>query len=424
VHLVGIAAYQALLIDLCEREAPDVLVTHPPYDWLTLPVADRLRAAGARLVGYAFDDEIFASEYGTNVRAEIGRVYDRYVTTAEVRWATAPQPAVQPRPPEHDVALVGRAYSRRVALVKALRAAGLRVATAGLGWPEGFVSRTGLRELYARAAVVVTTADWEARAVPMVKHRLLDTAMLGAFQIAQEAPDLRAYFSDEEVPSFRDADELVARVRAALANPERRRASAERARRRALDEHTWRGRFPQLIGGLVLGPERPRPGRSALHQQILLALGSRAEADGRVAAAAALYRERLACDPSEPTAAAGLGRCLRDLGDLEGALPWLQRAARAPAPTLAGAVHAALPAFGVGAGLGRLGLLPPQAEPTVLWVAALADLGRLDEAAAVVQAIDSPALARAVSATLRLGDAEHLAPLRAALQALASRAGQ
>jgi hypothetical protein len=421
VHLIGIAGYQALVVEICEREAPDLVVTHPPYDWLSPTVAEQLRAAGARVVGYAFDDEIFAPEYGTNVRAEIERVYDRYVTTREVRWATAPQLAVEPRPIEHDVALVGRAYARRVALVDALRAAGLRVATAGLGWPEGFVSRAALCELYARAAVVVTTADWEARAVPMVKHRLLDTAMLGAFQVAQDAPDLRAYFSEEEVPSFRDADELVAQVRAALADPEGRRSRAARARRRALDEHTWRVRFGELIDGLALGPERSPSGRSALYDQILLALGSRAEADGRVTAAAALYRERLGRDPAEPAAAAGLGRCLRDLGDLDGALPWLRCAAGAPAPTLAGAVHAALPAFGVGAGLGRLGLLPPQAEPTVLYVAALADLGRIDEAAAVVRAITSPALARAVSATLRLGDAEHLAPLRAALQALSSR---
>src|SRR5579859_2738598 len=121
VHLVGPHAYQEALIDLCERERPEVLVTHPPYDWLDPPTAARIRAAGTRLVAYAFDDEIFAGEYSTNVRAEIARIYDRYLTTREVRWATRPLPALPERNAELDVVLVGRAYQRRRALVEALR---------------------------------------------------------------------------------------------------------------------------------------------------------------------------------------------------------------------------------------------------------------------------------------------------------------
>src|SRR5256885_1025266 len=98
VHLVGPHAYQEALIDLCERERPEVLVTHPPYDWLDPPTAARIRAAGTRLVGYAFDDEIFAAAYDANVRAQLAQIYDRYVTTREVRWATRPLDALPERP--------------------------------------------------------------------------------------------------------------------------------------------------------------------------------------------------------------------------------------------------------------------------------------------------------------------------------------
>ena len=121
---------------MCARERPDVLVTHPPYDYLDIAVAERLRASGTRIVGYAFDDEIFAGNYGAETRAALGRIYDRYVTTREVPWATAPLPPLaegsEGSEPKYDVALVGRAYARRVELVDALRAAGLDSASASV----------------------------------------------------------------------------------------------------------------------------------------------------------------------------------------------------------------------------------------------------------------------------------------------------
>jgi tetratricopeptide (TPR) repeat protein len=419
VHLVGIAGYQELLVDLCARERPSLLVTHPPYDYLSPAVAERIRAAGTRIVGYAFDDEIFAAGYGAATRAALARIYDRYVTTREVRWATRPLDALPAREPEFDVVLVGRAYARRVELVAALRAAGLRVEARGLGWPGGFVSRAAMLDLYARAAVVLTTADWEQHAVPMVKHRLLDAAMLGVFQIAAAAPDLRGYFSDEEVASYGSTEELIAAVRAALADPAGRRTRAERARRRALADHTWRVRFPELIAPLTLD-EREPPGRSLAFDQLLLALATRAESDGRVGAAAALYRRLLARDPAQPTAAAGLGRCLRDLGQLETALPWLRQSAAAAVElaTCAAALHAGVPAFGAGTGLGRLALFPPAAEPTLYLVATLAELGRVDEAVALLDGITDAPLARAVAASL---DAREVPSLAAPLERLRAR---
>ncbi len=426
VQLLGPDTYKQLLVDLCERERPDLLVTHPPYDWLDPSAAERIRAAGTRLCGYAFDDEIFAADYSDGVRADLARIYDSYVTTRQVRWATRPLPPLPPSlpsgPPEYDVALVGRAYPRRQALVDALRAAGLRVETRGLGWPEGWIDRAAMLNLYSRSAVVLTTADWESRAVPMVKHRLLDTAMLGVFQIAQEAPDLRSYFSDEEVPSFADAAELVARVQAALPDSDGRQRRAAAARKRALDEHSWSHRFAELLTGLSLDEPRAVTTRSHFFDGVLVSLASRAESAGRIPAAAALWREAADRDQNNQAVAAGLGRCLRDLGRLDEAVVWLQRAAALPEPTCAGAVHAQLPSFGVGTGLGRLGLLPPAAEPTLLMIATLVELDRIDEAARALDHLAGrdKALLHAVTGALTFGDRPALQPLRDALARLAA----
>jgi hypothetical protein len=410
VHLIGPHAYQRMLIDLCQRARPDVLVTHPPYDWLDPASAAEIRATGTLLYAYAFDDEIFAGQYNAKVRAELASLYDKYVTTREVLWATRPLPALPEVAPEFDVVLVGRAYPRRVALVASLRAAGLRVATHGDGWPEGMISRAGMLELYSRAAIVLTTADWESREVPMVKHRLLDTAMLGVFQIAQAAPDLRRYFSEYEVPSYTSSDELLARVREFLPNEAERRARARAARDHALAEHTWTRRWPELWSGIQT--ERKRE-RSFFFTAVLCALASRAESDGRVGAAAALWNEALGHDPDDLTAAAGLGRCTHDLA-------LLRRAAEAAGPTCASSIFASLP--GAGVGLGRLKLLPASAEPTMLWIAELVERDRIDEAVQVLDSL-SGARARAVAATLSFGDRAELEPLRQALTRLRNTSG-
>src|SRR5262249_3939013 len=303
-------------------------------------------------------------------------------------------PALAVRPPEHEVVLVGRAYPRRQALVERLRADGVNIVARGDGWRGGVIAREAMLDLYARAAVVLTTADWEDVVVPMVKHRLLDAAMLGAFQVAQEAPDLRRYFPPEEVPGWSNPEELVEKVRAALDDPAGRRRSAEAARARALREHTWSRRFAELLGPLTVTPSGRQPGRSLLFDQLLLALAVRAEGQQRPRAAAALYRALWARGPDEPPALAGLGRCLRDDGALEEAVEPLRAAAAAPMPAAAAALDAGIP------GLGRLGIVPPAAEPTCFLIATLIELGRMDEALAVVDGITNPALGRPVARTL------------------------
>src|SRR5262249_50869848 len=84
VSLVGFRAYQELVLDVCAVERIGVLVTHPPFDYLDEPTAERLRAGGTRIVGLALHDY----DYGYD-RAELGRVFDRYVIIDEIKWATA-----------------------------------------------------------------------------------------------------------------------------------------------------------------------------------------------------------------------------------------------------------------------------------------------------------------------------------------------
>jgi hypothetical protein len=399
VVALGPHGYREVLVDLAQRERPHLFVAHPPYDHLTVDAADRMRAAGTRVVAFAFDDEIFAAAYDPQTWAELSRVYDRYVTTREVRWAQRPLPALPERAPDIDVVLVGRAYARRRELMAALAAAGVRATARGSGWDGGFVPRAEMLGLYARAAIVLTTADWEGYPVPMVKHRLLDTAMLGAFQIAQEAPDLRGYFPADEVPSFGSPAELCETARRYLLQPEERRRAARAARARALAEHTWTRRLPELWEGVPLRPPDEPPGRSVAFDTLLRSLASRAEADGRLAAAAAMWEEAARRDPPDATAAAGVGRCLRDLGQREAALGWLRRAT-GPGSPAADAIQARFPAAGAGTGLGRSSALPPAAEPLAYLIATLVELGRVHDACVELDRVTPGPLGRGLAAAL------------------------
>jgi hypothetical protein len=81
-------------------------------------------------------------------------------------------------------------------------------------------------------------------------------------------------------------------------------------------------------------------------------------------------------------------------------------------------VYAQLPAFGVGVGLGRLGLFPLHAEATILLIATLVEAGQIDEAAVLLDGITDPMLARALAGALTLDAEPHLEPIRERLARL------
>ncbi|MEO1268467.1 MAG: glycosyltransferase [Myxococcota bacterium] len=251
IHRLGVSGYQLLLMELTERWQPDLIVVHPPYDYLNQQTCAQLRRGGARLVTFAFDDDIFLDDWrslavwDTLVEA-LGQMADLVLTTStraataggetvrSIRWAmsppTYPQPGPEPLQPA-PVVLVGRAYARRVALVRRLAAAHLPVWVRGHGWEHqkalgatvnagGGVDTDTMWALYRRAGVVLTTGGWEGRHVPMVKVRVLETALAGACQVVAWSPDLERYFTPDEVPSYRTEEALIAHLSELLTDPD------------------------------------------------------------------------------------------------------------------------------------------------------------------------------------------------------------
>lgn len=440
-HHLGVSGFQALLVAAADALDPDLIITHPPYDHMSAATADRLRTRGARLVGFAFDDPIFIPEWRVRgpleaVLTAIDACYDAWLTTSRgfadlaaasapgsrvlpIRWAMCPPSP--PSPPPDDVparvVLVGTAYPTRVALVRTLAAAGLPLLVRGHGWPEaapqlslpahadvdlgGHVDAASAVELL-RAGIVVSTADWEDRPVPMLKLRVLEAAFAGACQVAAACPELGAHFTPDEVTPYSDPADLVAVLGALLADAPRRAAMAAAARDRARREHTWEARLPELLGALAAVGRPVRAATAARHEPrdcptlalTAMSLATSAEFTGRPAAAAAFFAHAEGAGAGV-SATLGRARCAVTTGDNAGAIALIEPILGA----LAGAVQPAqatlrsrVTSRAHGTGLGHNRLLAPHLEAIAFLLTAYAATGREEDARAVLADLDADAI--------------------------------
>ncbi|TVM15881.1 hypothetical protein DPQ33_14345 [Oceanidesulfovibrio indonesiensis] len=80
-----------------------------------------------------------------------------------------------------------------------------------------------------------------------VNPRTFELACCGAFQLVDERSLLGECFAEDELATFTDMESLTTAIDHYLAHPEERSAMAEKARRRALDEHTYTARMRSLL---------------------------------------------------------------------------------------------------------------------------------------------------------------------------------
>lgn len=432
VPRLGVRAYQATLVDLVTTYRVDLVLVHPPYDFLGLDAARAVQAAGARLVAFGFDDTIMSPLLREERRAaalvaSFDARFSLYTSTsatwvawlrahglrraARLRWAMSrPAPRLggpQVRPsPRARVLLMGRPYPRRVRLLRALAAEGARVDVYGHGWEEVApelppeVTLRGVLQGPARAATfraapaVLCPAGWEDRPdVRMVKARLLEVTTAGGLALAERCPDLDDYFGSDEVLGYDTPAQAARWCERLSAGEVDGLAVARRGERRALGEHSWEQRLPELSALLdehQVGL-RTRQGGPGLHELrppssyrvAMMALAHDLERAGAWSAAATVLAALLVLSPDDSAALAALGRCQYAQGDPASAVATLSRAAQAITGSV-GADAAQLPLSWPAAsgrtGLGVAGLLGPGFELAAYRLAALVDAGAHQEA--------------------------------------------
>lgn len=143
-----------------------------------------------------------------------------------------------------DVAFVGTWEAERAAALSALADAGVDVRVWGNGWRGRAVSpalrvegRPAFGEDYARvlSAARVQTCFLRRANDDRSTGRSVEIPAAGAFLLAERTDEHAALFREGvEAEFFGDADELVAKARAALADPRGREATAAAGRARVL----------------------------------------------------------------------------------------------------------------------------------------------------------------------------------------------
>jgi spore maturation protein CgeB len=197
----------------------------PSYDWFfthDTSSLDRHRSGGARAYYLAFgcDPDYFTLPEETGPRAT-------------------------------RLVFVGSRDPARERVVHELGDLGLE--TWGPAWPNGAVYGSAFVRTLARAHVGLNihqqfgTGDL-LRYGTGANMRVFELAAVGTPQLSDAKADIARHFTpDREIVLYRTIADLRERAGALLADGELRRSLAERARARALAEHTWAIRLQELL---------------------------------------------------------------------------------------------------------------------------------------------------------------------------------
>jgi spore maturation protein CgeB len=201
-----------------------------------------LRAAGACVVGWFFDDDVRFDDYTagwlpcldyclTHQREALTR-YGEAGARAYHLIAGANADVYMPLrlTQRYDVAFVGRNFGNRGAWLDGLASRGVPVDGFGHGFPSGFLPTPDVVRLFNESRInLCFSRDYRQNAGLQLKARVFEICMSGGFALCEWTPDLEEYFDiGREVEAFCTMDEAVEKIQFYLKH-ETRRISIARA---------------------------------------------------------------------------------------------------------------------------------------------------------------------------------------------------
>lgn len=171
----------------------------------------------------------------------------------------------------YDICLVGYPYPERIELIKLLlKRTTYTIHVVGGKWNNELLKCHGNKRLnitdwkppheipdyYNSAKIVINTHrphNLEENNNSMgiinqsINNRTFDVAACGAFQLISHQPDLRDYFSEEEMVSFKNQGEFLGKIHFYIKNNEKRKEIALKSREVVLKHHTFSHRLEKVI---------------------------------------------------------------------------------------------------------------------------------------------------------------------------------
>ena len=157
-------------------------------------------------------------------------------------------------PRDIPMSFIGGAYGFRVAVVDAIRRAGIDIQPFGGGWGTRSVWRDEQVEIINRSVINLGMGGIEySETFTNVKTRDFEIPGTGGgVYLTSFNADLVQHFAvGEEILCYQTHDELIDLARWYLARPDEAHAIAQRARARSLREHSWLHRYEKLLS--ILG---------------------------------------------------------------------------------------------------------------------------------------------------------------------------
>lgn len=257
-----------------DEERPDVIFTYLSGELVRPATVQALRACGVPLIHLSLNDkENFVGKVRGRLSfgsRDICRFFDLcWTSTEDALKKYCVEGAIPIYLPEGgtpeihrplglekslDVSFVGQCYGNRPEIIRRLSETGIRIEAFGHGWPSGPLSTEDMVRVYSQSKINLGFGGIDGHQdAYCLKGRDFEIPMSGGLYLTEDHLELkRVYRAGEEIVTYRGFDDLRAKVRYLLENPQ----DAERIRlagfQRARMEHTWEMRFARVFSILNL----------------------------------------------------------------------------------------------------------------------------------------------------------------------------
>ena len=289
-HEEGIKNTERRILDTVAREKTDLVLCCPfASDYqLSVEFYAALREK-TRVVFWFADDPLYFESYNRYyAQAADAVITSDYLAVAAYARLEIPAQVCQDEltasnkyfpvkiEKDIDVCFIGDMRKRgRREYIDFLRDAGIKVEVYGQGSPNGYLPAKKISEYLCRSRInlnfsQVGAPDWKNDDEPLLNRvrqntgRPREVAAAGAFCLTEYSPALETMLTPgKELDFFRDKEELLAKVKFYLANPEKREAMAAAAHAHAARSYRAETFVENLLDGLAarLAAPAARPGR-------------------------------------------------------------------------------------------------------------------------------------------------------------------
>ena len=148
-----------------------------------------------------------------------------------------------------DVSFVGQCYGNRLTIIQALKDYGIHVEAFGEDWPNGPLPTEDMIRMYSKSKINLGFGGVAGHQdTYCLKGRDFEITMSGGLYLTEHNPELeKVYDIGNEIITYTSFDDLVAKIRYLLSNPEEAERVRKRGFQRAHTEHTWEMRFEKIF---------------------------------------------------------------------------------------------------------------------------------------------------------------------------------